>query len=114
MNAIQALQVLQARFGSANWNQWRLYRQPVYDSVRLTPAGVSRMNFFNVALGSADPVSTLAKTLEQTNVRSPSRLGQVVFIATQIRTRAHILAKPRQPTGINNDADLLYTTINDL
>ena len=113
MNSIQVLQVLQARFGSANWNDWHIYRQPIYDFIRYTPAGVTQLNFFQVALGTADPVSTLAKTLEQTNLNKPQSVGQNYFIAQELRCDCRWLPKPRQPTGINNDADVLWTTMTD-
>lgn len=80
MNSIQVLQVLQARFGSADWNQWHIYRQPQYDFIRYPTAGTTSISFLNVALGNTDPNSSLAKTLEQTNLSKPRSFGQNYFI----------------------------------
>lgn len=113
MNSIQVLTVLQARFGSADWNQWHIYRQPMYDYVRYNDAGVTSQSFFSVPLGNTDPVSALPKTLEQTNMNKPGSIGQNYFIAQEIRCDARLLPKGRQASALSSDTDLLSTTITN-
>jgi len=90
---------LQQRIGSANWNNWQMTRWTYYDYVRLTNTGVSNVDFFSVPVGGVDPVSTTAKTHEQTNLNKVRTFGQVYFIVQQIRTHIHLLPKQRQNLG---------------
>jgi len=87
---------LQKRIGSANWSKWQMTRWSFYDYIRYTVAGVSELNFFANSLGTADPVSTLAKTFEQTNVSKSRSFGQVYYVLHQIRTHISLLPKQRQ------------------
>jgi hypothetical protein len=105
------LSALQARDGSADWSKWQIHRWPFYDYVRLNPAGVNQLTFFQNALGSTDPVSALAKTEEQTNMNKSGTFGQVYFFLKEIRTHVSLLSKGRQPGAISGDADLLSSTI---
>lgn len=93
---VELIRQLQKRIGSANWANWQMSRWCFYDYVRYTAAGVSQLDFFAVSLGQTDPVSTLAKTLEQTNITKTRSFGQVYFILQQIRTHIHLLPKQRQ------------------
>lgn len=114
MNSVEILQQIQSKIGSANWADWGIYRWQWYDYVRYPGAGATELNFFVNALGTTDPNSLLAKTLEQTNAPKSRSFGQTFYIITQIRTHTHILPKNRQPAAIKNDVDLLYTTIGDM
>lgn len=94
------LQQLQRRFGSANFCNWQVIRWSYWDTVRLSAAGTSQLTFFANPQGSVDPVSTLAKTLEQTNMVKARTFGQVFFFIHQIKTNVRILPKQRQPANV--------------
>lgn len=111
---VQLLRNLQKRIGSANWNQWQIQRWAFYDYVRYTAAGVSSIDFFANALGTTDPVSTLAKTLEQTNLTKTRSFGQVYYIIQQIRTHIHVLPKQRQHATILADTTVVLNEYEDL
>lgn len=114
MNSVEILQTIQSKIGSANWQDWGIYRWVWYDYVRYPGAGLTELQFFVNSLGTTDPNSGLAKTLEQTNAPKSRSFGQTFFIITQIRTHVHVLPKKRQPAALANDADLLFTSINDM
>lgn len=105
---------LQAKYGSVDFDKWQDFRWQFWDYPRYAPAGVTSQAFFTIGLGGTDPVSAAAKTQEDTNLSSANQFGQVFYVVQQIRCHALILPKPRQPTGINNDADLLWTTISNM
>lgn len=94
----QVLGLLVDKIGSANWNQWQAQRFQYYDFVRVPNTGAltSQLNFFSNALGSTDPTSATAKTLEQTNLVKPNTFGQVYFVIQQLRTVLRPLVKSRQ------------------
>jgi len=106
-NNTYILNALQERFGSALWKKWQMHRWPYFDYVRLTNAGIDELNFFVNPIGSTDPVSSAAKTLEQTNMDKARSFGQVYYFINQIRTHIFVLPKNRQPSGISSDADVL-------
>lgn len=108
------IQALQQKFGSADWSQWSMHRWCFYDYVRLTNAGVSSLSFFVNPRGSTDPVSSAAKTSEQTNMDKSRSFGQVYYMINQVRTHIHILPKNRQLSGISSDADVITTTYTDM
>lgn len=114
MNNAQVLQLLQNRIGSADWSKWGIYRWVWYDYVRYPGAGTTQLQFFVNPLGTVDPTSALAKTLEQTNGPKSRAFGQTFFVIQEIRTHVHILPKLRQPAALATDADLLYTTIENM
>jgi len=91
---------LQKRFGSQQMNHWDIQKWSFYDYVRYPAGGTTELNFFAIAQGGIDPVSSLSKTLEQTNCPKTRSFGNVVFVLEQIRTCLHILPKQRQPAGI--------------
>jgi len=101
---------LQSHYGTADWTKWNLWRQPRYDFIRYAGAGTVQMQFMAVPIGGVDPVSLLGKTEEQTNLEKSRSFGEELYIITQIRTYIHVLPKPRQPVGINNDADVLFSS----
>ncbi len=100
MNSAEVLKTLQNRIGSSDWTKWQTHRWQFYDYVRYPVAGTGQLLFFVNPIGAADPVSTNAKTLEETNCPKPRSFGQVYFIVQQIRTHIHLLAKGRQGTNI--------------
>lgn len=100
---VQLLRGLQKRIGSANWNQWQIQRWTFYDWIRYPTAGTTELSFFANALGTVDPNSSLAKTLEQTNLSKTRSFGQVYYIIQQIRTHIHVLPKQRQNATIIAD-----------
>lgn len=111
---VQLLRNLQQRIGSANWNQWQIQRWHYYDYIRYTAAGVSELSFFANPVGTTDPVSTLAKTLEQTNLSKSRSFGQVYYIIQQIRTHVHVLPKQRQNATIIADTTVVLNEYEDL
>jgi hypothetical protein len=105
---VSEIQRLQAKVGSANWNDWQLVRQPQYDYARLPAAGTNSLNFFVNPAGSTDPVSTLQKTQEDTNLVKTGSFGQVYFIIQQIRVHALLVAKARQSGAIASTTTNLW------
>jgi hypothetical protein len=105
-NSQQILGQLTTLYGSANWNSYSFYRWCYYDYVRVpftavTP--VTKLNFFVNPMGSPDPVSGLAKTEEETNLKQQRSFGDNFFVITQIRTDISLLPKARQALDIAND-----------
>lgn len=105
---VELIRQLQSKIGSANWNNWQMSRWCYYDYVRYTAAGVNSLDYFAVSLGQTDPVSTLAKTLEQTNITKTRSFGQVYFILQQIRTHIHLLPKQRQHATWLADSNVTF------
>lgn len=94
----------------ANNIQWK--RFPLYDYIRYPAAGTTSLTFFSVPLGGTDPVSSSAKTFEQTNVQKSGQLGYP-FVIQQIRTDVRLLPKNRQPAGISALTDYVWDDIGD-
>lgn len=90
--------------------QWK--RFPLYDYIRYTTAGTTSLTFFSVPLGGTDPVSSTAKTFEQTNVQKSGQLGYP-FVIQQIRTDVRLLPKNRQLAGISGLTDYVWDDIGD-
>lgn len=110
MTSAEVLGLLQARYGSANWQQWQIQRWPFYDQVRYPAAGTVALPLMQIPVGSVDPNSGLGKTTEQTNITMPGSFGNVYYIINQIRTLAHLIPHGRQHATIIADADVIYTT----
>ena len=110
MTSSEVLTLMQARYGSANWQQWQIQRWPFYDEVRYPTAGTTSLSLFQVPVGSVDPNSSLAKSTEQTNVQMPGSFGNVYYIITQVRTLAYLLPFARQHATIIADANVIFTT----
>jgi hypothetical protein len=98
-NSQKVISQLAARFGTAVSGQFEAIRFQYYDYVRLPVAGTNRLNFFSNPIGAVDPVSGLAKTLEETNIRRSGELDER-FAIMQIRTVTQILPIARQLAGI--------------
>lgn len=111
---VQLLRNLQKRIGSANWNQWQIQRWSYYDYIRYPTAGTTSLEFFANALGATDPNSSLAKTLEDTNLTKTRSFGQVYYIIQQIRTHISVLPKQRQPAGIIADTTVVLNNYEAL
>lgn len=95
----------------ANNVQWK--RFPLYDYIRYAPAGSSSLTFFSVPLGGTDPVSSAAKTMEQTNVQKSGQLGYP-FVVHQFRLDVRLLPKTRQPAAISALTDYVWDDIGDV
>lgn len=94
----------------ANNIQWK--RFPLYDFIRYPTAGTTSLTFFSVPLGGTDPVSSSAKTMEQTNVQKSGQLGYP-FVIHQFRMDVRLLPKTRQPAAISALADYVWDDIGD-
>lgn len=95
---IAILDQLQRRFGSADFSRYQVVRGQKYDFIRCPfGGGTNQLSFFSNPIGSADPVATTSKTLEQTNSVKSASFGQEYFALTQIRTYVGLLPKFRQP-----------------
>lgn len=105
---------LQSTYGSVDFSRWQDFRWQFYDWPRYLPAGVTSQSFFTVGVGGTDPVSAVAKTLEDTNLTAANQFGQVFMVIQEIRCHALILPKPRQPAGISDDADTLWTLMSNM
>jgi hypothetical protein len=108
------LAVLQSRIGSADWSSWQFHRFIFYDYVRLPATGTNLLTFFANPLGSTDPTSGLAKTLEQTNIVKARSFGQQYFIVQQVRTHVHYLPKSRQGAAVQALTDELYDNVTNM
>ena len=91
--------------------QWK--RFPLYDYIRYPVAGTTSLSFFNVPLGGTDPVSSAAKTLEQTNVQKSSQLGYP-FVIHQFRLDMRLLPKARQHATVLALTDYVWDDIGDV
>lgn len=111
---IAILDQLQRRFGSADFSRYQVVRGQKYDFVRLNPAGTNQVQFFSNPIGSADPIATTSKTLEQTNSVKAASFGQEYFALTQIRMYAGFLAKVRQPAPYAASNSVIYQGFTSL
>lgn len=110
-----ALANLQRKVGSADFNRWTKRRYSYYDYVQMPPAGASEVAFFAVPNGQADTyVSTVIKTDEQTNTSKTGQFDKGHFLIDNIRLHIRPFAKNRQPSGINDAANLLSRQWKDL
>lgn len=103
------LSVLTNKLGSADWSKWQIQRWSFYDYVRYPAAGTNQLSFFANAIGSTDPVSAAAKTMEQTNMQKPRTFGQQYFIIRQIRTHINQAPKARQTATTLATTDYSYS-----
>lgn len=110
---LELLRVLQSRLGTAQYDKWSMIRWQHYDYARLSGVVQTKINFFVNTLGASDPVSGVAKTLEETNLSQSRQFGQTYFLLEAIRTNIQFVPKPLQPAGINDDVDLLFDTYRD-
>lgn len=69
-----ALNVLQARFGSADWSSWQSIRKRWWSFVDYLEAGASSFNFFGSAVGQN------GITREETNMPQAGTFGQTHFL----------------------------------
>lgn len=110
----ELLRVLQSRLGTSQYDRWSLVRWQWYDYVRLAGAVQTQLNFLVNPQGASDPVSGAAKSLEETNMNKNRSFGQTYFLLEAIRTHINPLPKGLQPAGINDDADLIFSSYRDL
>lgn len=104
----EILSQLQTDYGTAQfWNNWVAQDWTYYDMVGFPTAAASAnsFTFFSVAAGSNDPNLAVRKTLEQTNLVTPSQIGGAeCFIATHLRMDIRLAPKARQTgTGVSSD-----------
>lgn len=112
--SLQALAQFEQQIGSADWSRWTKNRFCYYDYIRYPAAGATELQFFTVPYGSLDPVSATTKTLEQTNMNESRSFGRVNYLISEIRTHIRVIPKPRQPTGINNQASIIFNQMGAL
>jgi hypothetical protein len=98
-NSQKIISQLRSKFGTAVQGQFEAIRFQYYDYVRLNPTGTNRLTFFSNPIGAVDPISTLSKTLEETNIRRSGELDER-FAIMQVRTSIDVLPIKRQPTAI--------------
>lgn len=112
-NSQKIINQLQSKFGTAVSGKFEAIRFQYYDYVRLTTTGTNRLTFFSNPIGAVDPVSGLAKTLEETNIRRSGELDER-FAIMQVRTSIDVLPVKRQPAAIaaltNTAVQALTTT----
>lgn len=108
---IQLISKLQEKFGTGVLDSWRIYRYPMYDYAAYPAAGTTQLRVMSIPIGGTDPVSAIAKTLEDTNFKQSGQIdGQTFFALKSIRTHLNIQPLSRQPSAIPDDVDSLYTT----
>lgn len=100
MSQINALQILQSLYGSADWTQYVPQDHVIYDFIGLPAAGTSQLVFFTNPPGTNDPTTLLPKTYEQTNIEKSGSIGNVFFILTKIRTAVRLDPKCRQAAAV--------------
>lgn len=105
-NSQKVLQAIGNRFGTQDPDQLQIQRKSYYDYIRLNVAGTNRLTFFSNAIGSVDPVSQLAKTLEETNLRRSGQLDNP-FVIMQVKTAIEVLPAARQPAGVSALTNLI-------
>lgn len=113
---LQILDMLQRKYGSADFSRYQVVRGQKYDFVRLQPAGTNQVTFFSNPIGSSDPVSGTPKTIEQTNLVKSASFGQEYFALTQVRMYAGFLPKVRQPAPYAASNSVIfqgYTSLAD-
>jgi len=94
-----AVNAIQEKYGTFDPSKMQVQRWQYYDNVRLPAAGTNRLTFFTNPIGATDPVSTLGKTLEETNVRRSGELDEA-FVIMAVKTEISILPITRQPSGV--------------
>ncbi len=110
MTSAEVLSVMQARYGSANWQMWQIQRWPFYDEVRYPTAGATTLPLMQIPVGGVDPNSTLQKTTEQTNITMPGSFGNVYYVINQVRCLGYLIPFGRQHATIQADANVIFTT----
>jgi len=98
-NSQKIITQLQSQFGTSVSGKYEAIRFQYYDYVRLPTGGTNRLTFFANPIGSVDPTSGLAKTLEETNIRRSGELDER-FAIMQVRTSIDVLPIKRQPAAI--------------
>lgn len=114
VSSLQSLANLEQNIGSADWSRWTRNRFVFYDYVQMPPAGTNEMQFFAVPYGQNDPTTGTLKTLEQSNCPEQRSFGRVNYLISQIRTHIRVLPKPRQITGIGDQANTIYGLMGPL
>jgi hypothetical protein len=107
-NSIQALNLLQSVYGSAQFDNYEVIRYSYWDYNAYNPAGTTSMSFFTIPQGGTDPVSGLGKSAEQTNMVKQGSFGQVYVIWTQIRMDVMLLPLSRQSSAVQALTSCLY------
>ena len=97
-NSELVLQAIAGRYGTQDPNQLQIQRWSYWDYVRLPVAGTNRLTFMSNPIGSVDPVSGLAKTLEETNIRRSGELD-LPFVIMAVKTVIEVLPAGRQAAG---------------
>ncbi len=98
-NSEKVLQAIAGKYGTQDAAQLQIQRWNYFDSVRLPVAGTNRLTFFSNPIGSVDPISGLAKTLEETNIRRSGELD-LPFVIMTIGCRIELLPVERQAAGV--------------
>lgn len=89
-NSQMVLAALGSKYGTQDSASLQIQKWSYYDFVRLPVAGTNRLTFFSNPIGSVDPVSGLAKTLEETNIRRSGEFDYP-FVIMEIATVIEIL-----------------------
>ena len=99
-----ALNYLQSKYGSANYNSWQSLRKEWWSFVPYLEAGASVYTFFGDAVGQN------AKTKQDTNLPKSGSLGQNHFLLKSLRCDIQI-ADLKLQTAYATDASQLYSDI---
>lgn len=76
------LQYMQKNYGSANFSQWQSIRKQFYSYVAYPTAGISSLNFFTYAQGSA----ATGTNAQYTNMPKAGSFGQQFLLLKSIQT----------------------------
>jgi hypothetical protein len=87
-NSQRSLQILQGKYGSADYSNWQSVRRRFYSFITYPEAGQAVLTFFGSALGQN------GITLEQTNMPKAGSFGQVHFLLKSIATAIKINTWP--------------------
>lgn len=97
-NSDLVLSAIAGRFGTQDPKSLQIVRWSYYDYVRLPVAGTNRLTFFSNPIGAVDPVSGLAKTLEETNIRRSGEFDEP-FVIMSAHAVIELLPAGRQAAG---------------
>jgi len=112
--SIKFLEAMQQRYGTANWQVYKPWRQPLYDYCwyPTTAALTLPIQFFSVPRGNADPnAPTTAlgrKTEEDTNLETSMQMASNILWISAIRCHVRIMPKARQNATVAALASYIY------
>jgi len=101
-SSLQALQYLQERFGSTDYQNWQSIRSQFWSYVDYGTTGAATFTFFGTALGGS------GQTKQQTNIPKAGSFGQNHFLLKSIGFNFFV-DDPELDSWDGTDAEMLYS-----